>query len=262
VMRLGFISATLTFDALRMTAHQLCYWPALLLTYRRFLRNFAPDQIVHTNWHHLLLLAPFLKSSRDIYWVHEVLPDKPQFRKVFDWLARRLKCFVAVSNAVAESLYQIGIPRAKVRVIHNGIKDPSGFTKPKVDTYKQFRIAIVGQVGEWKGHDDLLDAFGAIQKKHSNSELHIFGRGAVEYERHLKERILCLGITEQVFWHGFISDRKVMFRGMAVCVAPSRSQDPLPTTASEAGFFGIPVIGTRRGGLPGDNRRWRHGTTF
>src|SRR6185436_3552687 len=50
-MRIGFISKTLTFDAIRMTLHQLIYVPALWINYRRLLREFKPDAVVHTNFH-------------------------------------------------------------------------------------------------------------------------------------------------------------------------------------------------------------------
>src|ERR1043166_4911067 len=57
VMRLGFISATISWPAVRMTLHQLLHWPAALIDYSRFLKRTAPRKIIHTNWHHLLLLG-------------------------------------------------------------------------------------------------------------------------------------------------------------------------------------------------------------
>src|SRR5436305_4308644 len=82
IMRLGFISATLNLECMRMTAHQMLFWPSLSLTYKRFLNQVRPTKIVHTNWQHALLLSPFLNRERDIYWVHEVVPDEPQYRNV------------------------------------------------------------------------------------------------------------------------------------------------------------------------------------
>ena len=62
-----------------MTGEQVLRWPELMLSYRRFLHERAPDRVIHTNWHHLLLLVPFLRPDRDIYWAHEVYLDKPQY---------------------------------------------------------------------------------------------------------------------------------------------------------------------------------------
>src|SRR5262245_15765013 len=77
ILRLGFIYATLNLKCMLMTADQVSRWPGMLISYRRFLRRVQPVKIVHTNWHHLLLLWPcFLKPKRDIFWLHEVVPDK------------------------------------------------------------------------------------------------------------------------------------------------------------------------------------------
>src|SRR5947207_9555590 len=93
IMRLGFISASLSLECLRMTAHQLLFWPTLLRSYKRFLKNVRPAKVIHTNWHHVLLLWPLLRSHRDIYWSHEVFADKPQYRRLFCALANRISCF-------------------------------------------------------------------------------------------------------------------------------------------------------------------------
>src|SRR4051794_17964210 len=50
----GFISASLNARSVYMTLVQLLRWPQLILGYRKFLRRFRPDQVVHTNWHALL----------------------------------------------------------------------------------------------------------------------------------------------------------------------------------------------------------------
>src|ERR1700683_321996 len=123
-LHIGFISATLTAKCLRMTAEQILYWPSLLWGNARVLRNLSPRKVIHTNWHHMLLLLPFVRPDRDLYWLHEFVPNFPQYRRVFGWFARRLNCFVCVSQAVAGSLRQLGIDESKIRVIHNGIKDP------------------------------------------------------------------------------------------------------------------------------------------
>lgn len=249
-MRLGFISATLSWDCLRMTADQMCRWPGLLWDYARFLREARPQRVVHTNWHHLLLLRMFLRPARDVFWLHEVIPDKPQYVRVFGWLAKRLRCFIAVSRAVAESMRQIGIPDDKIQVIHNGLSDPAAGLPQGVVRGGEINIGIVGQVGVWKGHEDLVEAFALITEGHPAARLHIFGPDDREFAHHLKRRAAALGIAARLVWHGFVGDRARIYSAMDICVVPSRAADPLPTTAIEAAFFGLPVLATRRGGLP------------
>lgn len=246
---IGFISATLTAECLRMTAEQVLYLPSLLRGYGRLLRFLNPRRVVHTNWHHALLLLRFLQPDRDLYWLHEFVPDLPRYRRVFRWFAKRLRGFVCVSQAVAGSLRELGIDEAKIRVIHNGITDFTAVSPTRQDA-ASFRIGIVGQVGAWKGHEDLLEAFAVVHQKHASSELHVFGNGDAAYRGELERKSVELGIADWLKWHGYVGDRGEIYSNLDLCVVPSRSHDPLPTTAIEAGHSGLPVIATRRGGLP------------
>jgi len=160
-----------------------------------------------------------------------------------------LKCFVCVSQAVAGSLRQLGSDEAKIKVIHNGITDPFS-TNTTPQGASAFRIGIVGQVVPWKGHGDLLDAFAVVHQRHASSELHVFGKGDATYRAELERECIRLGIAKWVKWHEFVNDRRNIYPNLDLCVVPSRSQDPLPTSAIEAGFSGLPVIATRQGGLP------------
>ena len=247
----GFISIALRLDCIYMTLAQVLRWPQLLLGFRRFLRAAQPERVIFTNWHSLLTLLPLLKAERDVYWIHDVIPDKPQYRRVFGWLARRLGCFVCVSGAVAGSLRAIGIAPEKVRVIHNGITNPvTAGEAPAAASQGTARIGIIGQIARWKGHADLLQAFCLLAKDFPAAELHVFGRSPDDFEDELRRQVKSLEMAERVVWHGFVSDRTRVYQSMDVCVVPSRVQDSLPTTAIEAGFFGLPVVASRLGGLP------------
>lgn len=247
---LGFISATIRLDCLYMTAAQILRWPQLLIGYRRFLLRFAPSKVVHTNWHSLLMIAPFLKPERDVFWVHEIMPDKPQYRKLFRWLERRLCCFIAVSHAVAESLGKLGIAEQKIHVVHNGISDPTSDEAKTQRPRDEFVVGIVGQIGAWKGHEDLLEAFAQVAPLFPTAQLHVFGEGSSDYKNFLRQKAAALGISDKLSWRGFVLERGAIYTGMDVCVVPSRFEEPLGMVAIEAAFFRIPVIATRQGGLP------------
>jgi glycosyltransferase involved in cell wall biosynthesis len=232
-----------------MTLAQMLRWPQLLLGYWTFLRRFRPNKIIHTNWHSLLMIWPFLKPERDVYWVHEVFFNKRQYRCLFSALAKRLGSFVVVSDAVKESLVTLGVPSNRIRVIYNGIADPAselGGVNPEANS----TIGIVGQVGAWKGHEDLLQALRTVVQSFPTAELHVFGGGSAAYEEFLRARVVGAGIEKNVKWKGFVSDRARIYPTLSVLAVPSRSADPLPTSAIEAGFFGVPVVASRCGGLP------------
>ncbi len=249
-LRLGFISATLRWEYVRMTAEQVYRWPGLLWRYARLLKVQRPHRIVHTNWHHVLLLWPLLRDGRDVLWLHEAIPDLRQHRVFFSRLGKRLRLFIAVSHAVARSLVRAGVDPEKVAVIHNGIPDPRGSAPEPSVPSSDVRLGIVGQVGAWKGHEDLIEAFAMVAGKHPSLTLNIYGKDQGPYQDRLKTRIAELGLTRRVTWKGFVKDRSAIYGSIDVCVVPSRSEDPLPTTAIEAGYWGLPVIATTCGGLP------------
>ena len=244
---LGFISATLRIDCIWMTVVQFWRWPSLLGAYRRFLWSVKPAKVIQTNWHHALLLWPLLKAEREVYWLHEVIPNTTRYRRIFGILNNRIGSFVAVSQAAGTSLIKLGVPEKKVRVIYNGISDPS-LEHPQAHENSQ-TIGIVGQVGPWKGHGDLIDAFRKVVREYPEAQLCIFGKGSAAYESSLRKRVADFALEGKVVWRGFVADRNAIYGELSLLVVPSRSEDPLPTTAIEAAFFGIPVIASRRGGL-------------
>jgi glycosyltransferase involved in cell wall biosynthesis len=245
----GFISATMRLDCLYMTFAQILRWPQLLAGYGRFLSRFQPNKVIHTNWHSLLTICPYLKVERDIYWVHEVMPKKWQYQKFFRWLERKLEYFVAVSHAVAKSLRDIGVNEGKIRVIHNGIDDPARGALPVKQATDNSKIGIVGQIGAWKGHEDLLKAFRVVLRTHPRAQLQVFGKGSSDYEAHLRRCASELGVENAVIWRGFVKDMVEIYRNIDLLVVPSRSSDPLPTSTIEAAFFEIPAVASRCGGL-------------
>ena len=250
ILPIGFISATLTKRCLEMTLEQVRRWPSLLWCYSSLVRRLRPQKVIHTNWHHLLLLLPLLRPERDLFWLHDLVPDLPQYRRVFGWLERRLGAFICVSQASACSLRKIGIDEAKIRVIHNGLTDPADSVDSRSPSHERLRIGIVGQVNPEKGHVDLLEACALLAREYSAPELHIFGNGNAVYKTELVRKSLDLGIVELVRWHEFVPHRREIYGNLDVCVMPSRTTESFGLSALEAGFFGLPSVVTRRGGLP------------
>jgi glycosyltransferase involved in cell wall biosynthesis len=147
-------------------------------------------------------------------------------------------------------LRQIGIGENNIRVIYNGITDIGVGTRPEVQISESFRIGIAGQITPSKGHDDLLQAVALVFQRCLGAELHIYGTGESKYVEELTLKANILGIADRIKWHDFVFDRRAIYSNLDVCVIPSRSSDPLPTSAIESGLFGKACIATRRGGLP------------
>jgi glycosyltransferase involved in cell wall biosynthesis len=244
---LGFISMSMRRDVSRMTRGQLARWPELVRDYRRIVRTTQPKAVIHTNWHHALLLLPFLKRGRDIYWAHEFVPDNKRYALFFRLLAARVRRIVCVSQAIERNLLVLGVPRNQLMVIHNGCDANGAPAQPP--SGGSLRIGIVGQIVSWKGHEDLLDAVALLAKKGVACELSIFGSGPPAFIGELKRRVRLLDLEDSVRWRGFVADRAEIYADIDVCAAPSRDPEPFGMSALEAGVFGRPVVCTASGGL-------------
>lgn len=259
----GFISKSLSWSAVRMTLHQLAKLPGLWRGYRRQLREFKPDVVVHTNFHHVFLLYPLLDARRDFFHVHDPFQPTSFYRRLFRRLNRRLAAFIGVSEFIRSLIIGLGVPRENVFAVLNGIEVRKGVEAEAPAPESEFprtnggstsngviRIGIVGQVGEWKGHDDFVEAARSLKACNLPFACSIFGRGEEDYVESLKAKISRYDLQQQITWAGFVHDPGEIFRRTDICVVPSRSNDPCPTVAIEAAHFGVPVVASRRGGLP------------
>lgn len=246
---LGFISKTLRWDALYMTAAQLLQVPKLWQGYRRYVKEFNPDFIVHTNFHHLLLLWPFLDSQKTLFHVHDYFEPKAFYRYLIRFLNLRLRAFIGVSGFMRDSVIQLGIPKTKVFSVLNGI-DMNRAQISRGALSRAVTIGIVGQIGDWKGHGDLVEALRILKSWGVLFKCIIFGQGEPGYITSLKEKINRYGLDNQIHLLGYVKDKQQIFDQIDICVVTSRCQEGFGMVAAEAATFGIPVVAARRGGLP------------
>ena len=256
---LGFISKTLNWSAVWMTLDQLRRVPRLWLGFRRYLREFQPDVVMQTNFHHIFLLWPLLSSRNTFFHVHDGFPASNFYRKLSGFLSRRLRAFIGVSRYIADNLVQLGIPPEKVCYVHNGVvidaplkerTEVSTETTESNGSSRPVRLGIVGQIGEWKGHDDFVEALRELRTAGLLFDCTIYGKGEAEYVCRLKERIERYDLTANVRQAGFVDNPGEIYTAMDICVVPSRVPEAFGMVAAEAAHFGVPVVATRKGGLP------------
>jgi glycosyltransferase involved in cell wall biosynthesis len=106
-------------------------------------------------------------------------------------------------------------------------------------------ILYVGQLSQHKGIRILINAFKQVQR--ADLRLHICGRGNNEDEL----RTLAQEDT-RIKFHGFLSKKALnhYYSQANVLVVPSIWYDNSPMVIYEAFSHGIPVIGSRIGGIP------------
>jgi glycosyltransferase involved in cell wall biosynthesis len=245
-LRIGFISKTLSWPAVRMTFIQCVYLPVLYVKYYRLVNRLKPNVVIHTNFHHAFILYPLLARHGNIYWSHEVLGYTRFYRSLFRLFEKKIALFVAVSQAAGKPLCTF-VDKSKVRVITNGISVSEPVVS-KRELGQKLQFAIVGQVSEPKGHELLLRALVEVPK--DKYILKIIGTGANAYIDHLRLLALELGLIKNCLWMGFVKGTDNIYEGIDVVIVPSKFSDPFPTTVMEAGMRAIPVIGSDSGGIP------------
>jgi glycosyltransferase involved in cell wall biosynthesis len=149
----------------------------------------------------------------------------------------RLGHVVAPSQAMADFMLEHGFPARLVHVIPYGVEAAENGARPESDALV---AGAAANLEYWKGIDVLLDAARLVR---GPLRLEIYGVGSLRAQ--LERRAAGL----EARFHGFVPDMGGPLAGLDVLVQPSRA-DNLPLSILEAMAAGLPVIGTRVGGIP------------
>ncbi len=156
---------------------------------------------------------------------------------------------VAVSEALAERMAEIGIDRRKIHVLRNGVD--LDFFEPGDRAAARQRLGIteptmisVGALKEAKGHHVAIDALVELP----GTNLIVIGAG--EYEMSLRKRVADTKLDERVTFAGRLSADalRVYYQAAdALCLASRR--EGMPNVVLESVACGTPVIATDVGGI-------------
>ena len=166
-------------------------------------------------------------------------------------------CTIAVSEALRERLVEIGVPRERTLVQHNGV-DGDRFTLRERNAARAQlglspqapMLCYVGRLGHEKGLDILLQAMHRLKTSgRTDIELKLVGWG--ECEDTLRTQARELQLEKQVAFCGRRSHDEVPLWVSAcdVLCLPSR-REGCPNVVLEALASGRPVVASRVGGVP------------
>jgi glycosyltransferase involved in cell wall biosynthesis len=245
-IRLGFISKSIKLNPVLMTLHQMLFVFNLWYSYIKIVRSKNSEIVVHTNFHHLILLFPILRiGKKNVFYIHESISPTAFYKLVFKILNLKIDAYVGVSEFVSLNFKKI-IPAANVNVIYN--------TVFKLNTNlnlveKKNIIIISGQVAKWKGHEVLINALKLLKLNGIEFKCYIYGTGVQDYIANLKILIRNSNLENEIVWMGFEKDiNKIYSAARLVCV-PSLCEEGLGMSALEPAFLGVPVIASNIGGL-------------
>jgi glycosyltransferase involved in cell wall biosynthesis len=162
-------------------------------------------------------------------------------REVFD----TVDLFVAPSAALGAEYRRLGLPAAKLRVSDYGFARFDAVPRTPGD---KLRIGFVGTLVWHKGPHVLIEAIQGLPTE--KFELKLYGDPNVfpDYVRTLRELAQNAPVR---FMGGFDQSRtREVYAEIDVLVVPSLWPENSPLVIHEAFMAGVPVVGSRQGGIP------------
>jgi glycosyltransferase involved in cell wall biosynthesis len=108
-------------------------------------------------------------------------------------------------------------------------------------------VAIVATLRDWKGHDDLLDAWTTLRERVSGWQLLIIGDGPRRV--HLQSRVAALGLVNEVRFTGNQDDVPAWFACADLATLPSFGDEGVPQSLMQAAACGLPAVATPIGAI-------------
>jgi colanic acid/amylovoran biosynthesis glycosyltransferase len=168
-------------------------------------------------------------------------------------LARKGDLFLCASSFIRDRVLAMGFPAARTRIHYIGVDCEA--IRPRDPSEETQTILHVARLVEVKGTQYLIRAFGALAQRHANTQLVIIGDGPLKNT--LQALAQSLGVGERVHFLGALPHAEVLawMRKAAMLVlpsvrTPSGRVEGLGMVLLEAAAAGVPVIGSRIGGIP------------
>jgi len=165
---------------------------------------------------------------------------------------------VCVSQAVKRFVEEVeGISEKKTCLIYNGVgklplfqgdRDSHVGRKSLGLEAKDFVVITVASLTPHKGHQVLIDAAGVVSKKHESLRLLIVGDGPLRNKLELCAQES--GLSSKIMFTGQRKDIVPLLKLADLFVLPSTEREGLGIALIEAMAEGLPVIGTKLGGIP------------
>jgi len=169
------------------------------------------------------------------------------------WLYQRATRHIVVTGEAlkAQLVRNNGFDPAKITSVRTGI-DLARFrpldraaARARCGVDARPAVAIVATLRDWKGHDDLLDAWAALQVK--GWQLLVIGDGP--RRAHLERRVAEMGLSTDVRFTGNQDDVPAWYACAEIAVLPSFGDEGVPQSLMQAAACGLPAISTPIGAI-------------
>jgi glycosyltransferase involved in cell wall biosynthesis len=230
---------------------------------RKVRREFPYDAILSTWAYPDGVVAARLAEEAGVPLITSVLgTDVNELPSIFGlgpqirWGLQKAARVVAVSGPMGERVVELGIPRAKVVVQHNGVDGAEFVIRDQREARARLglpedrpMILYVGNVQPPKGVEVLVEAMPRVVQRRRDVTLRIVGSGADEAK--LKARVRELGVEANVIFEGrkLHPDIPWWMAASDLFCLPSHMEG-CPNVVLESLACGRPVVASRVGGVP------------
>jgi glycosyltransferase involved in cell wall biosynthesis len=164
--------------------------------------------------------------------------------------SRHAHCSQSVSAAVGVSKFISDkfndtsyFPNATKHVIHVARNIPAIQRKTNHSGGETMRFGYIGTLSEIKGVGWLISSFKSLD---IDAKLIIAGTGNIAYEADMKDLAKS---DPRIEFAGYVKPAD-FYPNISVLIVPSKWEEPLGMVAAEACAYDVPVIATKKGGLP------------
>ncbi len=168
-------------------------------------------------------------------------------------LAREGNLFLCASSFIRQKLLETGFPESRTHTHYIGVDCQT--IRPRADFEETPLILHVARLVEVKGTRYLLRAFATVARKYDRVQLLIIGDGPLR--RQLHALTASLGMRDRVEFLGAVPHVAVLswMRKAAMLVLPgirtaTGREEGLGMVLLEAAATGLPIVGSRVGGIP------------
>ncbi|MEK6334895.1 MAG: glycosyltransferase [Acidobacteriota bacterium] len=164
---------------------------------------------------------------------------KSVWEKICNGLCDRRRVVLHVTSEEEKEESSPRIPRARARVIRNGIRIPR-LNGQRSERNGRLRLLYLGRLHPIKGIENLLRALAVVK---TNVTLSICGDGDPSYRRSLESLASELAIEGRVTFRGAVDEvtRTRQFHEADLCVAPSFKEN-FSMAVAESLSHAVPVI--------------------
>ncbi|MDC0253298.1 glycosyltransferase family 4 protein [Bacteriovoracales bacterium] len=177
--------------------------------------------------------------------------------RFFKWFSEKtLVKIITVSNSLKDCLQEkANIKETMLQRIYNGINIENKIIAYQSNAFSSFssieyKVGIIGNLEERKGHDTLFQAWASIITKYPKAKLFVFASSKSGDKKKLVNLAKKLNISHSIVWFEFMKNIGEAYKFLDVVVMPSKNFESFGRIIVEAMAFGKPIIASNIGGMP------------